>query len=101
MSLFESQVWDMRLLQISHSSWLWFVSCSGRGVILPAEDSLHLEFWELFRGYVNARAPREGADWMAGCCWSLSSSHVQRDRVEEIRYPFRKELNTPNQQEVG
>jgi hypothetical protein len=24
---------------------------SGRGVILPAEDSLHLEFWGLLRWY--------------------------------------------------
>jgi hypothetical protein len=35
-----TQVWDMGLLQIVHSSWLWFVLCSGRSMILPAEDSL-------------------------------------------------------------
>lgn len=39
---------------------------------------------------------------MAGCCcWSLLTGHAQRDRVEEIRYPCPKELNTSNQQEVG
>jgi hypothetical protein len=28
----------------------------------------HLEFWELFRGYKNARSLRDGV----GCCWSIS-----------------------------
>lgn len=28
----------------------------------------HLEFWELFRGYKNARCLRDGV----GCCWSLT-----------------------------
>lgn len=28
-------------------------------MILPAEDSLHLEFWGLLRGCRNARAPKE------------------------------------------
>ena len=32
---------------------------SGMGVILPVEDSLHLEFWALLRGYKNAGALRE------------------------------------------
>ena len=30
---------------------LCFVLCSDKGVILPAEDSLHLIFWGLLRGY--------------------------------------------------
>ena len=36
-----------------------FVSCSGRGVNLLAEDNLHQEFWGLFGGCENARALRE------------------------------------------
>jgi hypothetical protein len=39
---------------------LWFVLCSGKGVILPAKDSLRLKFWGLLRGYKNAE-PREAA----------------------------------------
>ena len=38
----------MGWLHIVHSSWVWFVLCSARGVALPAEDSLHLQFRWLY-----------------------------------------------------
>ena len=35
---FLSQVWDRGQLQIVHSSWLWFISCSGRSVVERVEE---------------------------------------------------------------
>lgn len=69
-------------------------------MILPVEDSLHLEFWGSFRGYIDARDPRGGAAaalpaaafavcWIAGCRYPSDDDGTSP-----------KELYTPNQQEV-
>lgn len=36
--------------KLPNSRWLWFALSTSEGVVLPAADSLHLEFWELLRG---------------------------------------------------
>jgi hypothetical protein len=59
-----------------------------------------LEFWGLFRGYINARARRGEVD---RCWWQFVKFMFKK---EEIRCPDSedqtcpKEFNVPNQQEV-
>ena len=39
---------------------------------MPAEDSLHLEFWGLLRGYKFKSSQRAwGGGYCSPCCWSL------------------------------
>ena len=42
-----------------HSSWLWFVLCCSRDLILLAAESFcDCVTFRIIRGYINARAPR-------------------------------------------
>ena len=58
-------------VQIVHSRWLWFASCSGREMILPAADSFSnyatLELWGLSSEYLNGTASRGAVH----CCWTV------------------------------
>jgi hypothetical protein len=66
-----------------------------------------LEFWKLFRGYINARVLRGRVGWMlAGIGHGLISSAAQRRKSMNIRYLHSEDQNCPkefdtlNQQEV-
>jgi hypothetical protein len=61
----------------------------------------HLEFWELFRGYINARAPEVEACWLVvavipGC--SLMRSSRVKIKQEEMRYSGGKDWTCPRNQ---
>jgi hypothetical protein len=54
--------------QMTMIFFTWYV----RGMILSAEDSLHLEFWGLLREYKNVIALRGYRGFCSPCCdWSL------------------------------
>ena len=94
--LFSSQVWDKRLL---HSRWLRFASRTRRGVIFASCRSFlwFCDIWnsgDFSGGYINTRAPTEGAGWPVGGWLGLPSSHVQRDK-KEIRYPENENQTCP------
>lgn len=55
-------------------------------MILPAEDSLRLEFWELFREYTYARAPK--------CCLLLLLLAVGSWLYLDLDWTCSKELDT-------
>lgn len=59
-----------REMGLLHSSWLWLVSCSSRGMVFASCRWflwLCLEFWGLFKGDLNARALR-GSGLLIDCC---------------------------------
>lgn len=51
-------------------------------MILPDEERFHLEFWGLFRGPTNARAPRE--DVAASLLLLFAEVVVSRDKKKEL-----------------
>jgi hypothetical protein len=60
-------------------------------MVLPAADSFYvccLDFWELFRGYINARAPRGMGCWLlvvqGSDCTLLIVMH--KEEIKEIRF---------------
>jgi hypothetical protein len=61
-----------------------------------------LEFWALFKGYINARARRGEV----GCWLRYVKKSCTKKKQEELRYPdvedqiCPKETDAPNQQEV-
>ena len=72
-----------------------------------------MEFWGLFREYMNVSAQRGRCGsvcrllvLLMAVGLSLLNSHAQRNKKEEIRYPDSedqtcpKKLNPPNQQEA-
>ena len=86
------------LLYTVHSSWLWFVPHSSRGVGCPLQIVSGimwcLEFWGFFRGYINARP--QAALWVVGYCWLLFvNSHHKKETRKRNQRSWQQRSNLP------